>query len=286
MEGIWLPIITPLKDDAIDLKSYKRMIHHYIDQGISGLIPLGTTGESPTLLPQEKALLLHATMEYVDGRIPVVWGHGGNATKALIKELPTLEASGIHGILSVSPYYNRPSQEGIYQHFKAISEATDLDIILYNIPYRTGRNMTNETIYRLAELDNIIALKDACGDFAQTNDLLMNKPCGFDVLSGEDAMLFAALASGASGSICASAHLRTADFVRLVTLMAKSDLTSARALWQELYPMVVKLFGEPNPAPIKYVLHKKGLIDDGALRLPMTACTPAYEEVLGEFFGL
>jgi len=286
MKGIWLPIITPFNKDEIDLKRYKTLIDHYIDQGISGLIPLGTTGESPTVMNDEIEQLLEATLESVDGRIPVYLGYGGNNTKALLKGLPKLEKSGIEGILSVSPYYSRPSQEGIYQHFKAISQTTDLKMILYNIPYRTGRNMTNDTIRRLAEFDNIVALKDACGDFAQSTDLLMDIPQNFSIMSGEDPMLFASLASGATGSICASAHVRTADFVNIVTLMENGELEKARTLWQDLYPVVAKLFGQPNPAPIKHILAKKGFIESDELRLPMTPCTSAYKNVLDDFFQL
>lgn len=286
MKGIWLPIITPFNKDEIDLKSYKTLIDHYIDQGIRGLMPLGTTGESPTVMDYEKEQLLEATLEYVDGRIPVYLGYGGNNTKALIKGLPKLANSGIEGILSVSPYYSRPSQEGIFQHFKALSEATDLNMILYNIPYRTGRNMTNDTIRRLAEFDNIVALKDACGDFAQSTDLLMDMPENFSFMSGEDPMFFASLASGAAGSICASAHVRTGDFVTMVTLMENGELEKARALWLDLYPVVPKLFGQPNPAPIKHILAKKGFIESDELRLPMTPCTSAYKELLNNFFQL
>lgn len=284
MKGIWLPIITPFKNDEIDLVSYKRMINHYISQGISGIIPAGTTGESPALMDYELDLLLHTTMEYVDGRVPVYFGHGGNFTKKVIKGLSRIENSGVQGILSVCPYYNRPNQEGILQHFNAISQSTDLDMILYNIPYRTGRNMENKTILRLAENQNIIALKDASGNFAQSTDLLMHKPDGFSILSGEDATLFASLALGADGGILASAHLNTKKYLDMFQAFKGNNLSEAKLIWDQLYPIIPYLFKEPNPAPLKYLLTILGLIDAGELRLPMTPCSKEYKEILNKFF--
>ncbi len=284
MKGIWLPIITPFKNDEIDLISYKRMINHYISQGISGIIPAGTTGESPALMDYERDLLLHTTLEYVDGRVPIYFGHGGNFTRKVIKGLSRLENSGIQGILSVCPYYNRPNQEGILQHFTSISESTDLNIILYNIPYRTGRNMETDTILRLAEKDNIIALKDASGNFVQSTDILMKKPEGFSILSGEDVSLFASLALGGDGGIVASAHLNTAKYLDMFHAFEANNLDKGKIIWDELYPIIPYLFKEPNPAPLKYLLTILGLIDSGELRLPMTPCSKEYKEQLNKFF--
>lgn len=284
MKGIWLPIITPFKNDEMDLQSYRELIDHYISQGISGIIPAGTTGESPALMDYEMELLLHTTMEHVNGRVPVFFGHGGNFTKKVIKGLDRLHKTGVKGILSVCPYYNRPNQQGIYEHFNAISESTDLDILLYNIPYRTGRNMTNETIFKLAERDNIIALKDACGDFAQSTALLMNKPENFSILSGEDPTLFASLALGGDGGIVASAHLNTDLYVKMYDHFKENDLAKAQDVWSKLYPVIPYLFKEPNPAPIKHLLKQMDKIDSEELRLPMTPCTPEYKEVLSRFY--
>lgn len=283
MKGIWLPIITPLKNDEIDLNSYHKMIDYYIEQGIDGIIPMGTTGESPALDDYEKELLLNLTMEYVDGRVPVFFGHGGNYTKKVIKNLKRIEKSGINGILSVCPYYNRPSQEGIIEHFNAISESTDLDIILYNIPYRTGRDMENETIFKLAEKSNIIGLKDASGDFSKSTDILMNRPDNFSIMSGEDLTLFSSLALGADGGIVASAHLYTSMYLELVEAFKQSDLITAKKIWNKLFPIIPYLFKEPNPAPIKFLLSSLGLIETDDIRLPLVTCSDSLKEELKQF---
>jgi len=164
ISGVWLPIITPFLEDKIDYKSYKRMIDHYADKGISGLIPLGTTGEIPVLSDYEFEEMIDKTLEYNEDRLPVYVGVGGNYTAKVIKKVKIAEKYKVQGILSVCPYYNRPNQEGIYSHFKAIADETPLNIIIYNIPYRTGTNIENDTIYRLAELTNMAGLKDSCGD--------------------------------------------------------------------------------------------------------------------------
>lgn len=283
MNGIWLPIITPFKDGKIDFNSYKRLIDHYIKQGIDGIIPLGTTGESSTLYAHEKKELLEATIDYVDHRVPVFLGLGGNFTDQLVQDVKEIEHSGIKGILSVCPYYNRPNQTGIYEHFKAIALSTDLEIILYNIPYRTGRNIENETVYKLSEFRNIVGIKDASGDFNQTTDLILHKPDNFSVLSGEDYTLFSSLALGGDGGILASAHLKTYGFVELYQTLKHNDLITAKKIWSKLSPVIPYLFKEPNPAPIKYILYKQGLIDSDEVRLPLTNCSEALKVDLDQF---
>jgi len=285
MKGIWLPIITPFKEDTIDVKSYKTLIDHYIDKGISGIIPMGTTGESPALDDYEKELLLNITMEYVNGRVPVFFGHGGNYTNKVIKNLKRIENSGIDGILSVCPYYNRPSQEGIYEHFHAISESSDLDILVYNIPYRTGQNIENETLFKLAEKSNIIGVKDASGDFSQSTDLLMNRPDNFSIMSGEDLTLFSSLALGGDGGIVASAHLYTTLYLDLVEAFNKSDFKKAKKIWNKLFPIIPYLFKEPNPAPIKYLLKSLNMIDTDDIRLPLVKCSQTLRNELDQFMA-
>lgn len=284
MNGIWLPIITPIKNGNIDFDSYKRLIDYYIKQGIDGIIPLGTTGESPTLYDTEKRALLEATLEYVNHRVPIYLGYGGNFTDKLVSELKAIEYSGIKGILSVCPYYNRPSQVGIFEHFKAISESTDLNVVVYNIPYRTGRNIENETLFKLAEIKNIIGVKDACGDFNQTTELLLNKPADFSVMSGEDYTLYSSLALGGDGGIIASAHLKTFGFVELLNAFKHNDLLSAKKIWSQLSPVIPYLFKEPNPSPIKFLLKQQGLIDSDEVRLPLTVCSDSHKEVLARFY--
>jgi 4-hydroxy-tetrahydrodipicolinate synthase len=190
IEGLWLPVITPFINGEIDFESYKRLVDHYVKKGISGIIPVGTTGESPAISDYELESLIDKTIEYTRDAVPVFVGVGSNYTDKAIKTIRLVEKYKIKGILSVSPYFNRPDQRGIYEHFLKMSESTDLDIVIYNIPYRTGRNIENSTIYRLAALKNIIGLKDACGDIKQTMELLLNPPDNFSILTGEDILYF------------------------------------------------------------------------------------------------
>jgi 4-hydroxy-tetrahydrodipicolinate synthase len=270
IEGVWLPIITPFKNDNMDFKAYENLIDHYINKGISGLIPMGTTGESPTISDNEYEEILEKTMEYTNGRVPVYVGLGGNYTAKVVKQLNAIEKYKMDGILSVSPYYNRPDQKGIYEHFKNISEATDLNIIIYNIPYRTARNIENETIYKLSELKNIVALKDSCGDIKQSMELLLNPPKNFSILTGEDLLFYTSMTLGAQGGILASSHLHTEDFIEVYKRIKANDYKSALNTWMKLYKIIPLLFEEPNPCPIKYCLNKMGLISSSEVRLPLT----------------
>jgi 4-hydroxy-tetrahydrodipicolinate synthase len=282
IDGVWLPIITPFLDDKIDLISYQRMINHYIEEGISGLMPLGTTGESPTVTDEEFEQLIAKTMEYADNRVPVFIGLGGNDTKKVMKKLKIVEWYQVAGILSVSPYYNRPDQRGIYEHFLRISEATDLDIILYNIPYRTGRNVENETLYRLAELKNIIGLKDASGDIKQTMELLRQPPANFSILTGEDIFFYLTLVLGGQGGILASAHLNTRKFIDIYDKVKKNDHQAALAVWEKIASIIPLLFEEPNPSPIKYCLEKLGLIHSAETRLPLMPISDTLQKKLDD----
>lgn len=270
LNGVWLPIITPFKDDKIDFKSYKRLIEYYTDKGISGIIPLGTTGESPVLSEYEFEEMIEKTMEYNKSRLPVYVGVGGNYTAKVIKQVKIAEYYDIQGILSVCPYYNRPNQEGIYTHFKSIAEATPLKMIVYNIPYRTGVNIENDTVYRLAEIKNIVGIKDASGDFKQSQSLLMNPPKDFSILTGEDAQFYSTLALGGHGGILASSHLKTEQFVEVYKKMKENNHKEAFHIWKQLYDFIPLLFQEPNPGPIKYCLEEQGLIASSEVRLPLT----------------
>jgi 4-hydroxy-tetrahydrodipicolinate synthase len=280
IKGIWLPIVTPFKDDKIDLKSYERLVNHYINEGVDGIMPVATTGEVPTLSEEEYEAILEKTMELTEGKVGVFPGLGGYNTKALINKLKLVEKYKVDGILSVSPYYNRPDQRGIYEHFNAISESTDLDIVVYNIPYRTGRNIENETLFKLAEKKNIIGVKDASGDFNKTIDLLLNRPEGFSVLSGEDAFFYNALLLGGDGGIMASAHLRTKDFIKVYNDIQNNDYKEALRTWKDLGRIIPMLFKEPNPTPIKYILEQKGQIDSGEVRLPLVEITEELKKEL------
>ncbi len=273
LQGVFVPLVTPFLDDKVDFISYQKMIDYYMPKGISGLIPLGTTGESPTVSEQEYEEIIAKTIEYASNHVPVFAGIGGNNTYKTIVQLKLAEKYELDGILSVCPYYNRPSQEGIYQHFLRISEATDTKIIVYNIPYRTGRNIDNETIYRLAELKNIIALKDSSGDIKQTTELLLDPPKDFSILTGEDILFYTTLVLGGDGGILASSHLNTADFVDVYHAVKSNNHQEALQKWKTLARFIPMLFEEPNPAPIKYCLTKLGLIKSDELRLPLTGIT-------------
>ncbi len=267
--GIWLPIITPFKNDKIDCQSYKNLIDHYISKGIHGIIPLGTTGEIPVLSDFEFEDMIEKTMEYVNGRVPVYVGVGGNYTARVNKKVEIAEYYDIQGILSVCPYYNRPNQEGIYAHFKSIAEQTKLNIVLYNIPYRTGVNIENETVYKLAEIENIVGIKDASGNFTQTQSLLMNPPKDFSILTGEDNLFYSTLALGGQGGILASAHLKTELFLEVYKHIKENDMNAAFSTWKQLSEFIPLLFKEPNPCPIKYCLKELGLIESPEVRLPL-----------------
>jgi len=270
LKGVWLPIVTPFLENEIDYKSYQKLIDYYATKGISGLIPNGTTGECPTIEDYEFENLIEKTVEFTNNRLPIYYGLGGNNTNKLLKQLKVVEKYKVEGILSVSPYYSRPDQNGIFEHFKRISESTNLKIILYNIPHRTGRNIENDTLFKLAELGNIVGVKDSCGNINQTIDLIFNRPDNFSVLTGEDTLFYLNLALGGDGGILAAAHLATEKFVSIMNSIDNNDHRTALTIWKTIEKFIPLLFQEPNPAPIKYYLEKKGLIRSSELRLPLT----------------
>jgi len=270
ISGVWLPVITPFFEGALDLASYEAVIEDGLRKGISGVFPIGTTGESPTIDDDEVERLVDRTVAIVAGRVPIFVGVGGNATHKVLKTLKRIERYDVAGIVSVCPYYNRPTQDGLEQHFRQIAEATDREIIIYNIPYRTSVNLSNETLLRLAELRNIVGVKDSSGNIAQSLELLRLRPAGFAVMTGEDALFYTMLANGADGGILASAHIRTELFVRIHERMRGNDHRAALAAWRELEALIPLLFKEANPMPIKHVLWKQGLLRSAECRLPLT----------------
>ncbi len=270
IKGVFLPIITPFYNNKIDFASYKKMINYYIKKEITGIIPHGTTGESSTINNLEFEKLLDKTIEYTQNKIKIFYGVGSNYTEQIINKLKTVNRYKIDGILSVCPYYNRPSQEGIYNHFLKISESTDQNIIIYNIPYRTGINIENDTIRKLAKLKNIIGIKDSCGNYNQTMDLIINSPDNFSIFTGEDIFYYLNLCFGGDGGILASAHLKTEDYISIFNFVKNNDHISALKLWRKLINLIPLLFEEPNPAPIKYLLKKQNLIKSDEVRLPLT----------------
>jgi 4-hydroxy-tetrahydrodipicolinate synthase len=275
ISGLWLPLVTPFREGRLDERSLLRLLRHYLGQPVDGLILAATTGEGLTLDEAETERLAALSAAEVAGRLPLYLGLSGSDTRKLAKSLAQRAAWPVEGYLVACPYYLRPSQEGLYRHFAALAEATDRPILIYNIPYRTGVNMTNETLLRLAELPNIIGLKDCAADAAQSAELLRCKPAGFSVLTGEDAQFHAALAQGADGGILATAHLRTEGFARMRAQLLAGNNAAAREIWHGLIDLVRLLFAEPSPAPVKFCLWQQGLIASPEVRLPMTEVTTA-----------
>ena len=275
LSGVWLPIITPFKDGEVDYAGYEHLVDHYVRAGVSGVIPLGTTGESPTIDEAETEALVERTVATVAGRVPILIGVGGNDTRKVVKAVKRLQKHAVQGLLSVCPYYNRPSQDGMREHFTRVAEATDRPILIYNIPYRTGVNLANETLLALAAIPNIAGVKDSSGNITQSLDLLRQRPAGFAVLTGEDAFFYTMLAHGGDGGILASAHVETATFLSVYERVVANDHQGALKAWSRLEPMVPLLFKEPNPVPIKHCLWRQGLIASAECRLPLTRVSDA-----------
>ncbi|EHL88919.1 dihydrodipicolinate synthase [Tannerella sp. 6_1_58FAA_CT1] len=263
-------LITPFKDDeSIDFDALSKLIEYQIQNGIDYLVVLGTTAETPTLTEQEKNEVLSFVIERVKERIPIVLGLGGNNTRGIVERLKTESFQGVDAILSVVPYYNKPSQEGIYQHYKAIASATKLPVILYNVPGRTGVNMTAETTLRLArEFDNIVAIKEASGNITQMDDIIKNKPKDFMVISGDDGITFPLITLGAVGVISVIGNAFPREFSRMVRLALEGDYANALLIHHKFTELFELLFVDGNPAGVKSILSSMGYIRN-RLRLPL-----------------
>jgi 4-hydroxy-tetrahydrodipicolinate synthase len=275
IEGIWLPLVTPFRDGALDERSLRRMTRHYLNEPIDGMILAATTGEGLTIDDDETARLIDVACGEIAGRIPVFLGVSGSDTRKLAKTLGRTAAWPVDGYLIACPYYTRPSQEGLYQHFAILAGATARPIMVYNIPYRTGVNMSNDTLLRLAAIANIVGVKDCCADPAQSFDLMRARPEGFAVMTGEDALLYTALTQGGAGAILASAHVETARFAGVRNLLVAGDQRGALQAWRSLVDVPRLLFAEPSPAPIKHWLWRVGLIDSPEVRLPIMPVSTA-----------
>lgn len=280
LQGIWLPLVTPFRDGELDEASLRRLVRHYAAQPIDGLILAATTGEGLTLDADETRQLVAIATDTLGGRLPVYLGLSGSDTRKLTGALEDTATWPIDGYLIACPYYTRPSQEGLFRHFATLARDSDKPILIYNIPYRTGVNMSNDTLLRLAALPNIVGLKDCCADAAQSFDLVRARPAGFAVLTGEDALFHGALTQGADGGILASAHVETPLFARIYHAQRGGDAGSALALWRELVDLPRLLFSEPSPAPIKHWLWRAGLLDSPEVRLPMTEVSTALADRL------
>ena len=268
--GLGIALVTPFTPDGqVDYKSLKRLVEYQIDNGADFLCILATTGETPCLTQDEKEKITQLVKDVNHGRLPILKGCGGNNTAAVVEELRTADWSGIHGILSVCPYYNKPSQEGLYQHFKAIAEASPLPVVLYNVPGRTGINLKPETTVRLAnDCENIVAVKEASGSLEQVDEIIKNKPQRFDVLSGDDALTFSMVASGAAGVISVIGNALPKEFSRMIRLEFQGEYEPARKIHHMFTELYSLLFVDGNPAGVKALLHEMGFIEN-QLRLPL-----------------
>ena len=269
-KGMGVALITPFKEDgSVDYPALIRMVDHLVQNGADFLCVLGTTAETPTLTTEEKKEITRLVVERVNGRIPIMLGCGGNNTQAVIDSLKNDDFTGIDAILSVVPYYNKPSQEGIYQHYKAIAESTELPIVLYNVPGRTGVNMTAETTLRIArDFKNIIAIKEASGNITQMDDIIKNKPENFDVISGDDGITFPLITLGAVGVISVIGNAFPKEFSRMTRLALQGDYANALKIHHSFTELFSLLFVDGNPAGVKAMLNAMGMIEN-RLRLPL-----------------
>ena len=268
--GTGVALVTPFKKDfSVDVDALKRIVNYQIDNGIDYLVVLGTTAESATLSPEEKQLVVHTIVEANNGRLPLVLGVGGNNTAEVIHELKTKDLSKFVAVLSVSPYYNKPTQEGIYQHFKAVAEASPIPVILYNVPGRTASNMLPATVLRLAkDFKNIVAIKEAAGDIVQAMKLIQDKPDGFLVISGDDMITLPMVLAGGAGVISVIGEGFPKEFSRMVRLGLERKVDEAYQLHYLMADSIDMIFEQGNPAGIKEVFKVLGL-SENTVRLPL-----------------
>lgn len=269
-KGLGIALITPFNaSGAVDYVVLKQLVEYQLKNGADFFCILATTGETPTLTDDEKQRIKELVVEVVAGRVPILMGCGGNNTAAIVEELHTRDFSGIDGILSVCPYYNKPSQEGLYQHFKTIANATGMKVVLYNVPGRTGVNMKAETTVRLArDCKNIVAVKEASGNLEQVDEIIKNKPDTFDVISGDDALTFPMIACGAVGVISVIGNALPKEFSRMLRLEQNGEFEPARKIHHMFTDLFNLLFVDGNPAGVKAMLHEMGMIEN-VLRLPL-----------------
>lgn len=268
--GTGIAMVTPFNaDKQVDFTALEKLTNHLVDNGVDYLVVMGTTGESATLTKNEKLAVLNRVIKINNGRCQIVYGLGGNNTMALAKEMEEMNIDGVSAFLSVSPYYNKPTQEGIYQHYKALSQASPLPIILYNVPGRTGSNMSAETTLRLAhDFSNIVAIKEASGNMEQVMQIINERPDDFSVISGDDNLTYPMIALGGDGVISVSGQAYPAMFSKMVSNALNASFTEARETHYKLFAFTQLLFAEGNPGGIKAALEKLGICDDH-MRLPL-----------------
>ncbi|MBO5874725.1 MAG: 4-hydroxy-tetrahydrodipicolinate synthase [Rikenellaceae bacterium] len=269
LTGTGVALVTPFDQIGdVDYEALKRIVENVITSGVDFLVVFGTTGETPTLNDEEKCEILKLVKRVNNGRLPIVIGMSGNDTCALVKQLRKFDFSGIDALLSASPYYNKPSQEGIYGHFKLVADASPVPVILYNVPGRTGSNMAPETVVRLARHKNIVAIKEASGNMAQVSKILRDKPEEFILLSGEDNLAVATIALGGEGIISVAANAFPKRFSQMIHSAMEGDFKTASAIQLELFEMIELLFAEGNPVGVKIALAIQGFCNQ-CVRLPL-----------------
>jgi 4-hydroxy-tetrahydrodipicolinate synthase len=278
IQGSIPAIVTPMNEDgSLDLPALRRLLDWHIAEGSDAVVVVGTTGESPTVDMDEHCLLIRATVEHVAGRIPVIAGTGANSTSEAIELTQCARAAGASAHLSVVPYYNKPTQEGLYRHFKVIAEAVDLPLILYNVPGRTGADLANDTAVRLAAVPGIVGIKDATGSIERGTDLIKRAPPGFAIYSGDDATALALVLLGGQGTISVTANVAPRLMHAMVFSGLAGDVKVAREINARLFGLHKHLFCEANPIPVKWACARMGLVKD-TLRLPLTPLAPEYHE--------
>jgi 4-hydroxy-tetrahydrodipicolinate synthase len=269
--GVGTALITPFrKDGSIDESAVRRLARRQVDAGVHFVSPCGTTGEAPTLSDREKVRVCQLVVEEVAGRVPVLAGAGGYNTREVIELIHELAGIGVDGILSVTPYYNKPTQEGLYQHYKAIAESTSLPIVLYNVPGRTGVNLEVQTVVRLSAIPNIVGVKEASGNLVQMSEIVGAVPGDFLLLSGDDPIAVAVMAIGGKGLISVASNAAPSEVVQMIELAEKGDFAGARRLHRWLLPFLQVNFIEANPIPVKAAMAAMGLIEE-AYRLPLVS---------------
>lgn len=281
LTGTGVAAVTPFSDNGeIDFKGLENLLNHMIEGGVNYIVSLGTTGETATLSSEEKQKIWEFTAHVVNNRVPLVAGIGGNNTKEIAAQISNFKISGYSALLSVSPYYSKPNQEGIYQHYKHLSQASDLPIILYNVPGRTGSNMSAETTCRLAhDFNNIIAIKEASANFDQFNQIMRDKPKGFALISGDDPITLQMMAMGAIGVISVVGNALPQTFSQMVNYCAEGDFKSATSLHLQLIEFTKLLFAEGNPAGVKSALKTLNICGD-YVRLPLVKASSELEEAI------
>ena len=268
-QGVYTALITPFRSDGtIDEPALRRIVNAQIEAGVSGLVPVGTTGESPTVSHEENLQVIEIVINEAAGRVPVIAGTGSNSTAEAIDMTSRARELGAAASLQVSPYYNKPSQEGLYRHFTTIADAVDLPMVVYNIPGRTGRNIETATLARMAEHPRIVAVKEASGSIPQMMDVIARLPNSFDVLSGDDNLAFPLSALGGNGVVSVASNLVPARMVAMIRQTLAGEISHARAAHYELLPLFRAVFLDTNPIPIKYMMHRAGFCEE-VYRLPI-----------------